>query len=107
MKDKLRIIKGNEELKGRIEEEGKVMFEYEQAGDTPFMLVKELMDDENKKPSFKYFCVIGPHRLTNKFDSKDECLEDIRNITWARVGAVIEATCRSWFEARNPEVEKG
>ena len=76
--------------------EQKQMFEYEQAGNTPFMLVKKLIDDDGDD-KHEYFCVIGEHRVTRMYRSSEEAIKEVEVIDWSRIGAVVEATCKAYI----------
>lgn len=58
------------------------MFESTQIEETPFTIIKH---DE------KYFGVLGNHRITQIFDTKEECEADLKDINWNRVMQVIWA----------------
>jgi hypothetical protein len=58
------------------------IFTHEQVEETPFTIIKH---DE------KYFGVLGNHRVTQIFDTKEECEADLKDINWNRVMQVIWA----------------
>jgi len=58
------------------------IFTHEQVEETPFTIIKH---DE------KYFGVLGNHRITQLFDTKEECEADLKDINWNRVMQVIWA----------------
>jgi hypothetical protein len=58
------------------------IFQHEQVEETPFTIIKH----ENK-----YFGVLGNHRITQLFDTKEECEADLKDINWNRVMQVIWA----------------
>ncbi len=76
--------------------DGKEMLRYEQAGNTPFMLVEKDHEDDD---GVDYFCTVGRHRVTEFFSTKEEALEDVEKIDWPLIGAVIEATCSAYLES--------
>lgn len=55
---------------------------FEQIEGTPFTVVQE-----NKE----YFSIIGNHRITETFLSKEICIEETKKITWDRIVQVIWA----------------
>ncbi len=58
------------------------IFTHEQVEETPFTIIKH---DE------KYFGVLGNHRVTQLYDTKEECEADLKDINWNRVMQVIWA----------------
>lgn len=78
------------------QKEGTQMYEYEQAGNTPFMLVKKLLDEDGDD-KHEYFCVIGEHRVTQMYRSSQEAIDEVDVIDWSRIGAVVEATCKAYI----------
>jgi hypothetical protein len=58
------------------------IFTHEQVDETPFTIIKH---DE------KYFGVLGNHRVTQLFETKEECEADLKDINWNRVMQVIWA----------------
>ncbi|AYQ58225.1 putative VP3 [Microviridae sp.] len=58
------------------------MFTQEQIEDTPFTIIKH---------EEQYFGVLGKHRITQLFDTKEECEADLKEINWNRVMQVIWA----------------
>lgn len=58
------------------------IFTHEQVEETPFTIIKQ---DE------KYFGVLGNHKITQLFDTKEECETDLKDINWNRVMQVIWA----------------
>jgi len=58
------------------------IFTHEQVEETPFTIIKH---DE------KYFGVLGNHRITQLFETKEECEADLKDINWNRVMQVIWA----------------
>lgn len=58
------------------------MFTHEQVEETPFTIIKH---------EEKYFGVLGNHRVTQLFDTKEECENDLKDINWNRVMQVIWA----------------
>lgn len=58
------------------------IFTQEQVEETPFTIIK---NDE------KYFGVLGNHRITQLYDTKEECEANLKDINWNRVMQVIWA----------------
>lgn len=58
------------------------MFESSQVEETPFTIIKH---------EEKYFGVLGNHRVTQLFETKEECEADLKDINWNRVMQVIWA----------------
>lgn len=58
------------------------IIETNQIENTPFTIVKH---DE------KYFGVLGNHRITELFETKEECEAELKEINWNRVMQVIWA----------------
>jgi hypothetical protein len=58
------------------------IFQHEQVEETPFTIIKH---------EEKYFGVLGNHRITQLFDTKEECEADLKDINWNRVMQVIWA----------------
>ena len=56
------------------------LFTHEQVTETPFTIIKH--ED-------KYFGVLGKHRVTELYETKEECEADLREINWNRVLQVI------------------
>lgn len=54
---------------------------YEKVEDTPFTIA--IVNEE------KYFGVIGEFRVTEEHDSKEECIEDCKRITWNRIITIV------------------
>ncbi len=77
--------------------EGSKMFEYFPAENTPFMAVKKLIEDDKESDTFEYFCVCGPHRVTEIFGTIEEAIKDVQSITWAKIGAVIEGVMSNFI----------
>ncbi len=80
---------------------GESMLEYKQAGDSPFMLIGKLKEDDEGKD---YFCVIGPHRVTAIYGTEEEAIAEAMVITWAKIGAVVEASCKAYLEVHQEKV---
>lgn len=58
------------------------MFESTQVEETPFTIIKH---------EEQYFGVLGNHRITQLFNTKEECEADLKDINWNRVMQVIWA----------------
>ncbi len=58
------------------------IFTHEQVEETPFTIIKH---------EEQYFGVLGNHRVTQLFDTKEECEADLKDINWNRVMQVIWA----------------
>lgn len=58
------------------------IFESSQVEETPFTIIKH---------KEQYFGVLGNHRVTEIFDTKEECEANLKDINWNRVMQVIWA----------------
>lgn len=61
-------------------EKAKELIEREEIKNTPFTIIKT---------KGKCFGVLGQHRITEEFSTKEEVKEDLREITWNRITQVL------------------
>jgi hypothetical protein len=73
------------------------IFTHDQVEDTPFTIIKR---DE------KYFGVLGNHRVTQLFDTKEECEADLKDINWNRVMQVIWAVVEKFTKININDLNK-
>jgi hypothetical protein len=58
------------------------LFESEQLSETPFTIIKA---------NGKYFGVLGKHRVTELFDTKEKVETELKDVNWNRILQVIWA----------------
>jgi hypothetical protein len=73
------------------------IFTQEQIEDTPFTIIKH---------EEQYFGVLGKHRITQLFNTKEECEADLKDINWNRVMQVIWAVVEKFTKVNINELEK-
>ncbi len=72
------------------------LFESEQLNETPFTIIKA---------NEKYFGVLGNHRVTELFDTKEEVETELKDVTWNRVLQVIWAVVEKFTKIDINEIK--
>jgi len=70
---------------------------FEQIEGTPFTVVQE---------GKEYFSIIGSHRITETFLTKEICIEETKKITWDRIVQVIWAISSKIEQINNLKTKK-
>lgn len=73
------------------------LLETNQVENTPFTIVKH----DNK-----YFGVLGNHRITELFETKEECETELKDINWNRVMQVIWAVVEKFTKININELNE-